>query len=241
MKKYALILAAGKGTRMNTDIPKCAIDFCGKSIIERIVDTCKQCSFDEIVVVVGYKSEYIKNILKDEVTYIYQKEQLGTANAVLCCKEYFEDKEGSVVIIPGDMPLIDSRTINKLMIVHMNRGYDFTFVSTLTNYPNQYGRIFRIEGFIKKIIEYKDCNEEQRKINEVNSGLYCANIKNMFSELSCIKNNNKAKEYYLTDLVEIFANKNKAGCYLILDDKKLMGVNDIDELNKAIKTFKNEQ
>ena len=242
MKKYAIILAAGKGTRMNSELPKCTINFCGKTIIERIVEACQENNFDEIIVVVGYKSHIVENILKDKVKYIYQQEQLGTANAVLCCQEYFKNKEGTCVIIPGDMPLIDSRLIYKLLIIHSLRNYDFTFVSSFIEKENQYGKVYRIEGYIKKIIEYKDATDEQKKIEEVNSGIYCVDMKKLFYELINISNNNNnANEYYLTDLIEIFAMKYKIGCYIVNDYKKVLGVNTVEELNDAINIYINEQ
>lgn len=241
MKKYAIILAAGQGTRMNTNIPKCAIDFYGKTIIERIYDACKENNFDEIIVVVGYKKEIIYNILKDKVKYIVQEKQLGTADAVLSCKEYMKNKDGVCVIIPGDMPLIDSRTIYKLLKVHLMNNYNLTLVSTIINENNFYGKIFRIEGYLKKIIEYKDATEEEKKIKEVNSGLYCVNNKELFQELLNIKNNNNSKEFYFTDIVEIFEKKYKIGCYFIKDSTILLGVNTQEELTKAKEIYKEKE
>lgn len=238
MEKYAIILAAGKGSRMNSDIPKCAIDFFGKTIIERIVDACLENEFQEIIVVIGYKGEIIKNILGNKVTYVYQEEQLGTAHAVWCCDEKLKNKDGICVIIPGDMPLIDSRTIFKLMKVHLNNESYFTFVSTYLEEDNQYGRIVRDEGYIKRIVEYKDASEEERKIKEVNSGLYCVNIKQLFKELRNISCKNLSYEFYLTDLVEIFEKKYKVGCYFFDDYSRLIGVNDQNNLNKAKEIYK---
>ena len=189
MKKYAIILAAGKGTRMLSNIPKCLNDFFGKTIIERIVDACYENNFDEIIVVVGYKSEMIYHVLENKVKYIKQEEQLGTAHAIMCCKEYFENKNGLCVIIPGDMPLINGRTIFKLMKVHNMIKANLTLVSTLIDYENNYGRIYRVDSVIKKIIEYKNASEKEKKIKEVNSGLYCVNIKELFDEINNIQKN----------------------------------------------------
>lgn len=241
MKKYAIILAAGKGTRMLSDIPKCLNDFFGKTIIERIVDACYENNFDEIIVVVGYKSEMIYHVLENKVKYIKQEEQLGTAHAIMCCKEYFENKNGLCVIIPGDMPLINGRTIFKLMKVHNMIKANLTLVSTLIDYENNYGRIYRVDSVIKKIIEYKNASEEEKKIKEVNSGLYCVNIKELFDEINNIQKNKLSNEYYFTDLIEIFEKKYKVGCYFIKDSAILMGVNTVEELEEAKKIFKKRE
>lgn len=237
MRKYAIILAAGYGTRMKESNPKCTIDFFGKSIIERIVDECEKSHFDEIVVVVGYKQEIVRNILQDRVTYIVQEKQLGTANAVLSCKSHFEDKGGICVIIPGDIPLIDEGTLYKLMKVHYMTDSSLTILSTFIKKENTYGRVFRIDGYLKKIIEYKDASEEERIIEEVNSGIYCINTMLLFNELENINNNNKACEYYITDLVEIFEKKYKVNCYLLMDYTKLLGVNNKKDLEEVKEIF----
>ena len=197
MRKYAIILAAGRGTRMKDSNPKCTIDFFGKTIIERIVEECEINNFDEIVVVVGYKQDIVRNILKNRVTYIVQEKQLGTANAVLSCKKHFEDKGGICVIIPGDMPLIDGRTLYKLMKVHYMTNSSLTILSTFIKKNSTYGRVFRVEGYLKKIIEYKDATDDERKIEEVNSGIYCINTMLLFKELSKtdLENDSSFKEF----------------------------------------------
>lgn len=238
MKKYAIILAAGNGTRMNISIPKGAIDFFGKTIIERIVEQCEKNNFDEIIVVVGYKKEIIMNILGDRVTYVIQEKQIGTANAVMSCYDYFRDKEGICVILPSDIPLIDDRTLYKFMKVHYMTNSSLTILSTFVKEENQYGRIYRKEGFLKRIIEYKDATIEERKIEEVNSGIYCVDTKLLFKELSNITNINKTNEFYITDLLEIFEKKYKVNCYLLMDNTILMGVNSQEELQNAKNIFK---
>lgn len=238
MRKYAIILAAGYGSRMNGDIPKGAIDFFGKTIIERIVEECEKNYFDEIIVVVGYKKEIIMKILKDKVTYIVQEEQLGTAHAVSCCQKYFEDKGGYCVIIPADIPLLDSRTLYKLMKVHCMTDSALTILSTFIRKENTYGRVYRVEGYLKKIIEFKDANCEEKKIQEVNSGIYCVSTNLLFEELENINNNNKSNEFYLTDLVELFEKKYKVNCYLLMDYTKVMGVNTQEELEEAKQAYK---
>ena len=131
------------------------------------------------------------------------------------------------------MPMIDERTLYKLMKVHYMTNSSLTILSTFMKKENQYGRVFRIEGYLKKIIEYKDATEEERKIEEVNSGVYCVNTNLLFQELENVNNNNQANEFYLTDLVEIFEKKYKVNCYLLMDYTKLIGVNNKEELEEA--------
>lgn len=239
MKKYAIILAAGKGTRMNSDLPKCIINFCGKPMIEYIISTCKKCEFDEIIVVVGHKKEEVIDVIGNDVTYIVQKEQLGTAHAVLSCEEYFLDKSGLCVIIPGDMPLVNVKTIKRLIRNHQFKRKDLTFASTIMINSNDYGRVYRENKIVKKIIEYKDATDDERLITEVNCGIYCANINSLFNYLKEIKNDNKNNEFYITDLISIVSNKNKLGCVKYKNNVSLMSINDKETLDEVSRVYDN--
>lgn len=239
MKKYAIILAAGKGTRMNSNLPKCIIDFCGKPMIEYIISTCKKCKFDEIIVVVGHKKEEVINVIGNDVTYIVQKHQLGTAHAVLSCEDYFKNKSGLCVIIPGDMPLVNVKTIKRLIRNHQLKRKDLTFASTIMINSNDYGRVYRENKLVKRIIEYKDATDDEKLITEVNCGIYCANINSLFDYLKEIKNDNKNKEFYLTDLISIISNKNKLGCVKYKNNVFLMSINDKDTLDEVSKIYEN--
>ena len=232
MNKYAIILAAGYGKRMKTNIPKSGIIFNGKPIINHIVSSCKLCNFDDIYVVVGFQKEYLMNIIQNDVKYVIQEKQEGTAKAVLCCEEVLKNKKGLVVILYGDTPLVDNELIDNLIYYHINNNNDFTLTTSVLDNPKHYGRVYIKDGNVKKIIEYKDCNDEQKKIKKINCGLYCINLEILFSGLKFIKNNNVSKEYYFTDLVEILENEFKIGCYDIEDNYKLTGINDIDSLKR---------
>ncbi len=234
MKKYAIILAGGKGTRMNTILPKCAVKINGSSMIEKIVATCEKCNFDDIIVVVGYKGEVIREILKNKVSYVYQDKQLGTAHAVLCCEDYLKNKDNGIcVIIPGDMPFIDEYVVQNLINSHIKTNYLFTIVSTKLENPSYYGRVVRtIEGYLVKIIELKDASIEEKQIKEINSGLYCINTNIMFKYLKQINKNKITNEYYLTDLVEIILEDNKVGTLYVDESFKLIGINDLETLEQ---------
>lgn len=241
MDKYAIILAAGRGTRMKTELPKCAYPFCGKPMVKYIVDDCKKCGIKETVVVIGYKKEQIVDILKDEVKYAIQDNQLGTGHAAMCCESILKDKEGICLLFPGDMPLVDEDIINGLIECHINNKNDLTVVTTIMEDPAFYGRIYRENGLVKRIIEYKDANDEQRKIKEINSGLYCVDMKLMFEALKQIDNNNKSNEYYFTDIIEILGKDHRVDSYIVKESYKLTGINDLEALEKTEEIYRKEK
>ncbi len=231
--KYAIILAAGKGTRMKTDLPKCAYPINGTPMVEYIVNSCKKSGIDKILVVVGYKKEHIKSVLNGTVEYVLQEEQLGTANAVMCTMPNLENKEGICLIFPGDMPLISDKIITSLLNFHQEQKNDLTIVTTIIDSPDGYGRIYRENEKIKKIVEATDATPEILQIKEVNSGLYCVDIQLLFKALAKVGNNNKKKEYYLTDIVEILANDYKVETFVVEDSKCLLGINDLTSARKV--------
>lgn len=232
MNKYAIILAAGKGTRMKTELPKCAYPFCGKPMVQYIVDNCIKCGINDINVVVGYKKEQIMEVLQDNVSYAVQDQQLGTGHAAMCCEALLKEKEGLCLVFPGDMPLVDEDIIENLINIHTSKNNDLTVVTTILENPGAYGRIYRENGFIKKIVEYKDATEEQRAIKEINSGLYCVDLQLMFKALKSIKNNNNSGEYYFTDIIEILGQDYQVDSYIVEDTYKLAGINDLITLKE---------
>ncbi len=235
MNKYAIILAAGRGTRMCSELPKCGYPFLKKPMICWIVDALKKAHVNDIVVVIGYNGNYIKQILGNEVTYIYQQEQLGTGHATLCCEEYFKNKRGLCLVFPGDMPLIDDQIINELVTKHLEYKNSLTVVTTVVDDAEAYGRIYRENGAIKKIVEAKDATAEQLQIKEINSGLYCCDVEMMFKALHQINNYNNSSEYYFTDIIEIIGTNNHVDSYIVSkeDSYKLTGINDQETLHKT--------
>lgn len=226
MKTYAIVLAAGLGTRMKTDLPKCTYPLLCKPMIEYIVDSLEESCVDEIICVVGYKSSEIKNILKDRVKYVYQESQIGTANAVLQALCLLDD--GISIVIPGDIPLIDSKIIDDLVINHSSN--DITITTLNLDNPTGYGRIIRNNSIVK-IVEDKDATEDELLIKEVNSGVFCLNNDILKKYIPLIKNNNIKNEYYFTDIVEL-ANNHIIDSFSIKDEYKLTGINDLYALSK---------
>lgn len=231
--KYAIILAAGKGTRMKTELPKCAYPINGTPMVEYIVNSCRKSGINKILVVVGHKKEHIQKIFNGSVEYVLQEQQLGTANAVMCTKSILAEKEGFCLIFPGDMPLINEDIITKLVNYHSDNKNDLTIVTTKIDTPDGYGRIYREDGKIKKIVEALDATPEILAINEINSGVYCVDIKLLFSALDKVKNNNRKKEYYLTDIVEILCDDYKVDTFVVADSNYLLGINDVSTAQKV--------
>ena len=234
----AIILAAGKGTRMLSELPKCAYPFYGKPMIVYIINMCKKIQIYYICVVFGYTKESIENLLQDKVKYACEKDQLGTANAVLAAKDFLEKhNEGITIIFPGDMPLIDGDVINNLIREHIENNNDLTILTTQIKNPTGYGRIIRQDGQIIKIIEEKDADDSVKAINEINTGLYCITTNLLEKALSKVDNNNNKGEYYLTDIVKILSGDKKVKAYLTEYDFKLTGINDLYTLSLVEKEY----
>lgn len=224
----AIVLAAGKGTRMHSILPKCAHQIIDKAMVEYVVDALKALNIDEIITVVGYKREILENILLNKTKFAYQEEQLGTAHAVLMTEKYLLNYDGLTLIAIGDMPLITPSTYAKLIAHHAQTMADLTVLTTLHPNPFGYGRIVRSpNGDIERIVEEKDCTEEQRLIHEINSSVYLVDNQKLFSAIHEIKNNNVQKEYYLTDIISIFKRRGyKISGYQADDFQELNGAND---------------
>lgn len=238
MKKCAVVLAAGKGTRMKSDLPKVAHEVLYKPMIKHVVDVLKSLDFDRTVVVVGHKAEVVQDLLKDEVEYAFQHEQLGTGHAVMQAQDLLKDEDGITLVLNGDAPLIRKETIETLIDTHMTNGNKATLLTAHCDVSKAFGRIVRNEIGVEKIVEFKDATQEQRMITEMNTGEYCFDNKSLFEALSHVTNNNKANEYYLTDVVQILNQSGaKVGSHIIDDFNEVGGINsklDLAEANKML-------
>jgi len=234
MKNYAIVLAAGKGTRMKTDLPKCAYPLLKKPMIVYIVENLKKTtSVDEIITVVGHKKEVIKNILNSRVSYAMQEEQLGTGHAVLMAKDLVKE-QGQTIILPGDMPLIDQSILQEAMDYHESSQNDLTVVSTIMHEPEGYGRIIKRNEQLEAIVEEKDATEKEKEIKEVNTGIYIVDNDLLFDSLEKVTNDNAQNEYYLTDIVKVFKeDKKRISTFVLRKSYKAMGINDLYALSQA--------
>lgn len=234
----AIVMAAGKGTRMHSQSAKTMHKVLDKPMIEHIYDTLKKLETDDIVFVVGHGKDEIENYFKDKVHYAIQMPQLGTAHAVSMA-DILKNKEGKTLIINGDCPLISADTYHK--VLKLADEYPLVLLTVMMDDPGSYGRIVREGNEVVKIVERKDCDLKQAEIKEINVGIYCIDNKLLWKYLPEIKNNNKQKEYYITDLVEIFHNHNlKVGAYCAEDKNEMQGINSRLELVEATKWLRNK-
>ena len=211
MNLKAIILAAGKGTRMKSKYPKVVHKVCGKEMINHIIDASKNAGVEEIVAILGHEADIVKNVLPDETLIAMQAEQLGTGHAVKMAKEFINEDD-TIVVLCGDTPLIKEETLKNLFAYHKKHNYHVTVLTTEVENPTGYGRIIRDKNSdLLKIVEQKDGNEEELKAKEINSGIYCFNGKSLKESLELIDNNNAQNEYYLTDTIKIIREKGHQG------------------------------
>lgn len=231
MNVKAFILAAGKGTRMKSEKAKCCVEILGKPMILHLYDTLYKLNIEPIVII-GYKQDQVISLLKDNVKYVYQDKQLGTAHACLCAKEILKDFNGITLIIPGDLPLIKEDMIIKLINQHILFNNELTILSTIVDDPYGYGRIKRnTDGKILEIIEQKELTDVDKNIKEVNTGVYAVDNNILFKYLKDIKNDNNSKEYYLTDLIKILVDNNHTvNALCVFNNIELTGINDFNTL-----------
>jgi len=230
----AIILAAGKGTRMKSDRAKVTFPIADKPMVQRVVDTALALKCSLIPVVVGFKKETVISCLEDNdrLTFVEQKEQLGTGHAVQMAQESLQDFEGDVLILCGDVPLLSVDTVRMLHEKHVSSGAAATVLTAVLDDAGKYGRMLRDEkGNICGIVEYKDATEEQRKIGEFNTGIYCFDKALLFAALSRISNRNEQQEYYLTDTLGILYKEGHKISNVILEDlMEVSGVNSQEQL-----------
>lgn len=238
--KFAVILAAGQGTRMKSKLYKVLHPVCGKAMVEHVLTQIEQIKMDEIVTVIGHGAELVKERLVNRTDYAYQEEQLGTGHAVLQAEKLLKNKDGLTLIVCGDTPLFTAQTFTELFAYHEQKGAAATVLTAEAPNPFGYGRIVRNNlGIVEKIVEQKDASETEKKISEVNTGVYCFNNRDLFSALHLIKNDNVQGEYYLTDVMEILKKSGKVVvAYKMKNFDESMGVNDRIALAKANKLMR---
>lgn len=234
MNICAIILAAGKGSRMKSRRHKGTHKICGKEMINIIIGKLELCGIEDINVVVGeYRESLINSITNKNVSYSMQENQIGTADAVLCAEEFWENKLGNILVIACDMPLIKEENIKKLIEKHVSEGNSSTIITSKVSNPLRYGRIIRKGNKIKCIKEARDCSELELMINEVNSSIYCFKIDDLKSGIRKINKDNNQREFYLTDIIEILSNEGKKVGSISIDENELVGVDTRKQLSIA--------
>ena len=244
MNRYAIILAAGKGTRMNSIDPnysKVSYPILGKPLINYVLDTIKSLKFNKISVVVGFGGDVTKSLVEKDAEVVWQNEILGTGNAVLQTKEIMQNLEGETLIIYGDTPLVSKETISRILRIHEKEKNALTVVSCVLSDASGYGRLIREEksNRLLAIREETDCTEYQLDIDEANTGICVIDNKLLFQYLPKLSNKNKRKMFYLSQLVEIFnAEKLPVGSFVVEDMVEVFGINDRSQLSYAAKVMR---
>ncbi|MAT39891.1 MAG: UDP-N-acetylglucosamine pyrophosphorylase [Ectothiorhodospiraceae bacterium] len=235
----AVILAAGQGKRMkNPDLAKVLHEVGGKPLIEHVVNQAIACEADPVVAIIGHQREAVRKHLdslgRQEIRTAVQEEQLGTGHAVIQAESALANFEGDVLILSGDVPLTRPETLRSMLKLHRDKAAAVTVMTAELPDPTGYGRVIRDEnGRIVKIVEHKDANESEKKVSEINSGIYIFQKKALFDALSRVTNDNAQGEYYLPDVFAIFKKEGKTmEPYLVDSFNEIRGVNTLEQLQE---------
>jgi len=237
-KFCALILAAGKGTRMKSDLAKVLHILNGKPLLYYSLAAAESAGAEKIVVIIGHQADKIRDDFSGRgCIFVEQKPQLGTGHAVLQAKDILADYNGLTVILCGDVPLLKPATIKSLVDNHLTAKAVVSVLTTIPPPPHAYGRIVKDDkDNVLKIVEHKDATEDEKKIGEINTGIYCVDTKFLFSALEKVTDNNQQREYYLTDIVEIACREGvTVKSFIASDYIEVMGINTVEELSRAEK------
>ncbi len=240
----ALILAAGKGTRMKSDLAKVLHVLEGKPLLDYSLVAARAACAEKIVVIIGHQAQVVrKEFAASGVIFVEQNPQLGTGHAVLQAKEALADYAGLTVILCGDVPLLKSSTIEGLIQNHLASKAPITVLTTYPADPRGYGRVVKdAAGNILKIVEERDASFSEKNIGEINTGIYCVDTPFLFAALGKITNNNKQQEYYLTDIVEVACREGfSARSHIAADFAEVMGINTPEDLVRASRHLQNHR
>ncbi|HAY33435.1 MAG TPA: sugar phosphate nucleotidyltransferase [Ignavibacteria bacterium] len=244
MKKKiaAVIMAAGKGKRMNNPgKSKVMFELKGKPLIEYVVSLTEKINSDLIIPIVGHQKQSVMDFLdkrfselSGKIFYAHQDEQLGTGHAVMQTRELLKNFEGNVLILSGDVPLLTENTVRLFLKFHSENNFKASLISAAPEVPTGYGRVLRNEeGEFYDIREHKDCSEEELKCNEINSGIYIVDSKILFEAINTLSTDNAQGEYYLTDIFKYFSSKGiKSGAFKVNNITEITGVNSAEQLSE---------
>lgn len=233
MNLAVVILAAGQGTRMKSKIPKVNHPVAGKPMVCHVYDEAARLKPAGLTVVISPGSDAVKECLRDNVNYAIQKEQLGTAHALQTAEPFLKGFKGNVLVLYGDTPLIEADTLGELIDFHEKTEAVATIATAILEDPTGYGRIIRSNQQIAKIVEEKDTDPEQKKIKEINSGMYCFKAEVLFEKLKQVQPHNKQVEYYLTDVVSMLVARDALVETFEVPADEILGVNSRQELAQA--------
>ncbi|MCB0279790.1 MAG: NTP transferase domain-containing protein [Calditrichaeota bacterium] len=242
MSLATLIMAAGKGTRMKSELAKVLHKLNNKTMIEYVIEQAKSIESNPIVVIVGHQKDTVKDATQHlNVQYVDQDQQLGTGHAVMQAEELFSNIDCDILVLSGDVPLLSKKTLNSFYNYHRSEAAVASILTVEIENPDGYGRVLRnTDGSVKEIVEHKDASDEQRQVKEINSGIYIFNSRHLFNCLKLIKNNNSQGEYYLPDVVPLMlADSLKVVAMQSDNELEISGINTIEQLQDAEKILKN--
>lgn len=237
MSLAIVIMAAGKGTRMKSDLPKVLHPANGRPVVEYVIEKSEALSPETIVLITGHQSDKVREATsKFAVCYALQEPQHGTGHAVMQAESLLKELEGEVIILSGDAPLFTTATLKELVAYHRASKAVATVLTAEIDDPTGYGRVIRSGDGQKvlKIVEQKDASEEQKAVREINSGIYVFNAAELFEALHSITNDNAQQEYYLTDVFGICFGKGRKVCaFKVADHNEIRGINTPEQLREA--------
>ncbi|WP_106495608.1 bifunctional UDP-N-acetylglucosamine diphosphorylase/glucosamine-1-phosphate N-acetyltransferase GlmU [Lentibacillus sp. Marseille-P4043] len=240
MNRYAVILAAGQGTRMKSTLYKVLHPVLGRPMVQHVINQIKTVDLDQLVTIVGFGADQVMEDIGSESQFVVQEKQLGTGHAVQQAEGLLKDKDGTTIVVCGDTPLITGETYQALFDHHEKTGAKATVLTTTAPDPTGYGRVIRNDdGEVERIVEHKDATDEELQVNEINTGTYCFDNQALFHALKKVSNDNAQGEYYLPDVIEILRNnKEKVSAFLTPNHSETLGVNDRVALAQAEKIMK---
>lgn len=238
--RFAIILAAGQGSRMKSKTYKVLHQIAGKSMVDHVLTQIETLQPKEVVTIVGFGAELVKETLGNRTKYALQAEQLGTGHAVIQAQDILANEEGTTLVICGDTPLLRAETLEALFETHEKSGAKATVLTANADNPFGYGRIIRDEtGAVLKIVEEKDASEAERLVAEINTGTFCFDNKLLFESLAKVGNDNEQGEYYLPDVISILQTQNEiVAAYQMDDFSESIGINDRKALSTATTTMR---
>jgi len=240
-KRAAIILAAGKGKRMKSELPKVLHQIHGRPMIRILLDRLRSMDFERIVVVIGHEGEMVREALSEyEVEFAWQREQLGTGHAVMMTRDLLGTFDGTTLVAAGDVPFLSIDSIAGLFDTHLQTASAATCLSAVFDDPTGYGRIIRDgdSNRLKAIVEHKDASDEIRRIGEINSGTFCFDNRKLFEVIEEIGSDNAQGEYYLTDAVKILHDKGmRVSVVAAANPDEVRGVNSVEQLNELASRF----
>lgn len=239
-RRYAVILAAGRGTRMKSKLYKVLHPVVGRPMVQHVADQLKQLELEKIITIVGFGAEKVQSQLGGDSEFVLQEEQLGTGHAVQQAEELLGDLDGTTIVVSGDTPLLTNTTLQALLDYHDKEQAKVTVLTADAPDPAGYGRVLRNDkGDVARIVEHKDANEKELAVTEINTGTYCFDNRSLFESLKNVSNENSQGEYYLPDVIEILKGQNeKIAAFQTPDFEETLGVNDRVALSQAEKIMR---